>query len=72
MNKLYISNNIRSLRFHRDEMTQQELASQTGVSRQTIISIENGKYYPSLELSFKIARVFKVQLEDVFYYEDNI
>ena len=72
MNKLYISNNIRSLRFHRDEMTQQELASQTGVSRQTIISIENGKYYPSLELSFKIAHVFKVQLEDVFYYEDNI
>ena len=69
MNKFNISNNIRTLRFHHNEMTQQELAKQTGVSRQTIISIENGKYFPSLELSFKIAHVFGVKLEDVFYYE---
>jgi putative transcriptional regulator len=66
MDKIKISNNIRKLRFFANEMTQQELADKTGVSRQTIVAIENGKYFPSLELSFRIARTFGVPLEEVF------
>lgn len=63
-----IRNNIRSLRFHNNEMTQQELADKTGVTRQTIVAIEQGKYSPSLELAFRIAHVFKSPLEEVFSY----
>jgi len=70
--KLLISNSIRRLRFFANEMTQQELADRTGVTRQTIVAIENGKYFPSLELAFRIAYTFKVQLSDVFsYYPEN-
>lgn len=64
----HISNNIRKLRFEHNEMTQQQLAEQVGVTRQTIIAIEKGKYAPSLELAFRIAHVFGVPLEDVFSY----
>ena len=64
-----IRNRIRRLRFDRDEMTQQELAEKAGCTRQTIIAIEQGKYVPSLELAFKVARAFKVPLEEVFQYE---
>jgi putative transcriptional regulator len=71
MRKPLISNNIRTLRFHTNEMTQQELADKVGVTRQTIIAIENTKYYPSLELAFRIARVFNVPLEDVFTFEGD-
>lgn len=63
-----IMNNIRSLRFHNNEMTQQELADKTGVTRQTIVAIEQGKYSPSLELAFRIAHVFNTPLEEVFSY----
>ena len=56
---------------HADEMTQQDLADKVGVSRQTIVAIEKGKYSPSLELAFKISLVFKSPLEDVFSYELN-
>ena len=70
--KVFISNNIRRLRFFADEMTQQELADRTGVTRQTIVAIENGKYFPSLELAFRIAHTFIVPLSDVFtYYPEN-
>jgi len=70
--KVLISNSIRKLRFFADEMTQQKLADQTGVTRQTIVAIENGKYFPSLELAFRIAHIFNVQLSEVFtYYPDN-
>ncbi len=69
MAKCNINNNIRKLRFHNNEMTQQELADLTGVTRQTIVAIENGKYSPTLELSFKIAREFGVPLDEVFTYE---
>lgn len=70
--KIMISNNIRRLRFFAGEMTQQELADKTGVTRQTIVAIENGKYFPSLELAFRIAYTFSVPLSDVFaYYPDN-
>ena len=71
MSKCLISNNIRKLRFHADEMTQQALADKTGVTRQTIVAIENGKYSPSLELAFRIARVFNTPLEDVFSYKSE-
>lgn len=66
--KIEISNNIRRLRFFSNEMTQQELAEKAGVSRQTIISIEAGKYTPSLELAFRLAEAFGVKLEEVFEY----
>lgn len=64
-----ISNNIRKLRFFHNEMTQKELAEKVGVTRQTIVAIENAKYSPSLELAFRIAFVFDVPLEDVFSYD---
>jgi putative transcriptional regulator len=69
MGKTAIVNSIRILRFHKGEMTQQELADRIGVTRQTIIAIEQGRYSPSLEAAFKIARVFGVGLEEVFQYE---
>jgi putative transcriptional regulator len=59
------------LRFEHDEMTQQELAERVGVTRQTIVAIEKGKYSPSLEAAFRIARVFGVPLESVFRYDDE-
>jgi len=65
-----LKNQIRRLRFENSEMTQQELADKAGVTRQTIIAIEAGKYSPSLTLAFKIAKAFKVSIENVFQYED--
>ena len=64
-----IKNRIRRLRFENGEMTQQKLADAAGVTRQTIIAVEAGKYTPSLSLAFKIARTFAVGIEDVFEYE---
>jgi putative transcriptional regulator len=69
MDKYKVRNNIRKLRFHHDEITQEQLAEKAGVTRQTIIAIEGGKYAPSLELAFKIALVFGVPLQEVFSYE---
>lgn len=63
-----LRNTIRELRAQRS-MTQQELADAIGVTRQTVIAIELDKYSPSLETSFRIARVFDVPLEQVFQYE---
>jgi putative transcriptional regulator len=68
MEKRRVRNNIRRLRFFQNEMTQEELAEKTGVTRQTINAIESAKYSPSLELAFKIALVFGVPLEEVFTY----
>jgi putative transcriptional regulator len=64
-----INNQIRRLRFDHGEMTQEELAQRAGCTRQTIIALEQGKYVPSIELAFKIARAFGVTLEEVFQYE---
>lgn len=64
-----ITNNIRKLRFDADEMTQKQLAEKVGVTRQTIIAMEQDKYSPSLELAFRIAHIFGVPLEEVFSYE---
>lgn len=71
MKQYYIQNSIRKLRFLADEMTQQELADKAKVSRQTIVAIEKGNYSPSLELAFRIARVFNTTLEEVFSYEPD-
>jgi putative transcriptional regulator len=68
MSTCLISNHIRKLRFNANEMTQQALADKTGVTRQTIVAIENGKYFPTLELAFRIARVFNLPLEEVFSF----
>ncbi len=65
-----ITSRIRMLRFCQDEMTQQQLAKLIGVSRQTVVAIEKGKYSPSLEVAFKIADVFNVTIADVFKYEE--
>jgi putative transcriptional regulator len=69
MGKCHIENNIRKNRFYHGEMTQQDLADKVGVTRQTIIAIENGKYSPSLELAFRIAHKFQFPLEEVFSYQ---
>ena len=68
MAKSPISNTIRTLRFHQDEMTQQDLADRVGVTRQTIAAIEKAKYSPSLEVAFRIAHVFNKPLEEVFSF----
>jgi putative transcriptional regulator len=64
-----VTNSIRTLRFAHGEMTQAELAARIGVTRQTVIAIEAGRYSPSLEMAFQIARVFDVPLDSVFQYE---
>jgi len=66
-----LKNNIRRLRFEKGEMTQQQLADAAGVTRQTIIAIEQGKYAPSLPLAFKIARAFDTGIEQVFEYTES-
>ncbi|WP_420857621.1 helix-turn-helix transcriptional regulator [Marivivens marinus] len=71
MAKLRISNSIRKLRFEADEMTQKALAERVGVTRQTIIAIENAKYSPTLELAFQIAAVFGRPLEEVFQFDGD-
>lgn len=63
-----VTNSIRALRFARGEMTQAELADLIGVTRQTVIAIEQGRYSPSLEMAFQIAHVFKVPIDEVFQY----
>ena len=72
MDKLQILNNVRKLRFNHDEMTQEQLAEKVGVTRQTIIAIEGGKYSPSLELAFRIALAFGVPLDEVFSCEPEV
>ena len=70
MKKLVINNNVRKYRFLNDEMTQQELAKALGVSRQTIVAIEKGQYSPSLELAFKLSKVFDMKIDDLFFLEE--
>ena len=65
-----VRNRIRRLRFDNDEMTQEELANRVGCTRQTIIALEQGKYVPSIELAFRIAKAFGVALEEVFQYNE--
>jgi putative transcriptional regulator len=69
MREPVLNNEIRRMRFENGQMSQQSLAEKVGVTRQTIIAIEAGKYAPSLLLAFRIARVFRRTIEDVFRYE---
>ena len=71
MPRIEIKNRIRRLRFDHDEMTQEELANHAGCTRQTIIALEQGRYVPSLELAFRIAKTFGVTVEDVFQYGEQ-
>jgi putative transcriptional regulator len=66
-----VTNSIRALRFAHGEMTQADLADRVGLTRQTIIAVEQGRYSPSLEVAFQIARVFGVPLDDVFQYPEK-
>ena len=66
-----VRNRIRALRFHKGEMTQQALADQSGLTRQTIIAIEQGRYAPSLEAAFRIAEALGASLEEVFQYGEE-
>jgi putative transcriptional regulator len=65
-----VTNRIRALRVEANEMSQGALADRIGVTRQTVNAIEQGKYSPSLEVAFKIARVFGVTLDEVFGYPE--
>ena len=71
MAKSEMQNQVRKLRFEHGQITQQHLADKVGVTRQTIIAIEAGKYAPSLPLAFRIARTFGVSIEDIFQYENE-
>ncbi len=66
-----VTNSIRALRFSHGEMTQAQLADRIGVTRQTLIAIEQGRYSPSLEVAFQIARAFGVPLDAVFHYPED-
>jgi putative transcriptional regulator len=66
-----VANKLRRWRFERDEMTQEELARRAELSRQTIISIEKGKYVPSLLVAFRLAHVLGVKLEELFQYHPD-
>ena len=71
MPKIQISNRIRELRFTAGELTQQTLADRVGITRQTVVALEQGKYCPSLELAFRIAETFGVGVEEVFQRQSN-
>ena len=71
MDKIIIHNRIRELRFKAGEMTQQALAERVGITRQTVIALEKGKYYPSLDLAFRIARTFAIPLGEIFEVADT-
>jgi len=66
-----LENNLRRLRFEKNEMTQQELADLIGVSRMTVYSIEKGKYVPSTVLALKISKVFGKPVEEIFYLDED-
>jgi putative transcriptional regulator len=65
--KMTLQNNLKAMRFNKNQITQQELAIQLDVSRQTIHSIENGKFNPSVKLALLIAKFFECRVEDIFY-----
>jgi putative transcriptional regulator len=66
-----VKNNIRELR-DKINYTQDDLAVLAGVSRQTIISLEKGKYNPSIQLAFKLSKIFKLTIEQIFIYEEEL
>lgn len=68
MSKPLIGNHIRRLRFENGEMTQEALARSVGITRQTVIALEGGRYTPSLELAMRLAAVFGKKVDDVFFW----
>lgn len=66
-----VTNSVRAHRFNAGEMTQAELAAKCGITRQTVIAIEQGRYTPSVETAFKIVRALGASFEDVFHYPDG-
>lgn len=70
MNELPIGCNLRRLRFEHGEMSQAALARVVGVTRQTIVALETGRYAPSLELAMRLATVFDVRVDDIFFWVD--
>lgn len=71
MSQTPVGNHLRRLRFEHGELSQAALAAQVGVTRQTIIAIENGRYAPSLELAMRLARAFDRRVDDVFFWIDD-
>ena len=69
--KLIINNHVRTLRFLNGEMTQSALAKALGVSRQTVVAIEKGQYSPSLELAFKMSKLFDKPIDEIFFVEEK-
>lgn len=69
--KKRVTNTVRTHRFNADQMTQAKLAATCGVTRQTIIAIEQGRFTPSLETAFELARAFDVPLDEIFEYSDE-
>jgi putative transcriptional regulator len=69
--KVILENNLKKMRFEHDEITQEELAKQLGVSRQTIIAIEKGKFNPSVALALQMARYFDCQVEALFTIKEE-
>jgi putative transcriptional regulator len=68
---MHLKNNIKKFRFNNGQLTQLQLAERLSVSRQTIIAIENGKFNPSVKLALKMASLFKCNVEDIFYFEED-
>ena len=71
MSGIAVGNHIRRLRFEHGEMTQEELAQRVGITRQTVIALEGGRYAPSLELAFRIAVAFGVDITAVFFWQET-
>lgn len=67
-----IANHLRTLRFHNGEMTQEALANKVGVTRQTIIALESGRYAPSLELAMRLADAFSTKVDELFYWQNGV
>jgi len=67
-----LKNKIREFRFNHNQMTQEELADALGVSRQTILAVEHGKFNPSIVLALRMARLFSVRVEDIFVLKEEM
>lgn len=66
-----LKNNLKRFRFDHEQITQEKLAEELGVSRQTVHAIENGKFNPSVKLALKMAQLFRCQVEDLFFLEED-
>jgi putative transcriptional regulator len=67
-----LENKLKEFRFHHDQLTQEELADALGVSRQTILAVEHGKFNPSVVLALRMARFFGARVEDIFVLQEEM